>query len=80
MTKDEFKQLEVGDIIYHPYHGEMEIVWVEKLYDFEATDGPPYPEYTYSFEIAGGYRMKIGDYWDLPRTRVVSKASDRGEL
>ena len=60
MTQDEFRKLEVGDVVYFPTHGRSKITRVEKTYDFDSGKYPP-DEYTWEIECFRGHTIRDGE-------------------
>lgn len=70
MTKEEFRQLQVGDQVSHPATGIHCITHIETAYDY---DSPvrPFLTYTHTITVTDGRRMKIGDAKEVARLRKV---------
>ena len=78
MTKEEFRQLQVGDQVSHPATGIHCITHIETAYDYDSPVRPlrPYsvqafPTYTHTITVTDGRRMKIGDAKEVVRLRKV---------
>ena len=63
MTRDEFKQLKVGDRVTHPaFIGFLTITNIEQSYDYSTA--PP-TQWTDAITVDTGHRLKIGDEQDV---------------
>lgn len=63
MTRDEFKQLEVGDRVTHPaFIGFLTITRIETSYDYSTT---PATKWTDAITVDTGDRPLIGDERDV---------------
>lgn len=63
MTKDEFKQLKVGDWVTHPaFIGFLTITRIETSYDYSTL--PP-TQWTDAITVDTGDRLLIGDERDV---------------
>lgn len=70
MTKDEFKQLKVGDWVTHPaFIGFLTIAHIEESYDY--TTSPP-TRWTDAITTDTGNRLKIGDERDVCVLRKIN--------
>ncbi len=63
MTRDEFKQLQVGDRVTHPaFIGFLTIAYVETSYDYSTI---PATKWTDTITTDNGRRLKIIDERDV---------------
>ena len=63
MTRDEFKQLKVGDRVTHPaFIGFLTITQIEQSYDYSSL---PATQWTDAITVDTGNRLKIGDKRDV---------------
>lgn len=69
MTRDEFKQLKVGDRVTHPaFIGFLTITQIETSYDYSTS--PP-TQWTDAITTDTGNRLKIGDERDVRLLRKL---------
>ncbi|HID50635.1 MAG TPA: hypothetical protein EYP41_01185 [Anaerolineae bacterium] len=69
MTRDEFKQLQVGDRVTHPaFIGFLTITRVETSYDYSTT---PATKWTDTITTDNGRRLKIIDERDVRLLRKL---------
>lgn len=69
MTKDEFKQLKVGDRVTHPaFIGFLTVTRIETRYDYSTT---PATKWTDAITVDTGDRLLIGDERDVRLLRKL---------
>lgn len=69
MTKDEFKQLKVGDRVTHPaFIGFLSVTRIETSYDYSTT---PVTKWTDAITVDTGDRLLIGDERDVRLLRKL---------
>lgn len=65
MDTKQFKKLKVGDLVFHPHTGRQKIVNVET-----------WRNETFAITVQSGNRMKVGDYWDVPKLQLIDDESE----
>lgn len=69
MTRDEFKQLQVGDRVTHPdFIGFLTVAHIETSYDYSTT---PATKWTDTITTDNGRRLKIIDERDVRLLRKL---------
>ena len=75
MTRDEFKQLQVGDRVTHPaFIGFLTVANIETSYDYSVT---PATTWTHAITTDNGRLLKIDDRQDVSLLRQLPAQEDQ---